>query len=72
MLAVVVCLADGLDILGNDWPVIAAKGVVLAKIALQLHSLLLPCENAVSPAWDSLSVVLVALHAFIHPIVPIL
>ena len=71
-MAVVVCVGDGLYVLGDDWPVVTAECVVLAEIALQLHSLLLPCKDAVSPAWNSVSVVLVILHAFIHPIVPIL
>lgn len=71
-LAVIVCGVDGLDVFSDDWPMVTAEGVVLAEIALQLHSLLLPCENAVSPAWNPVSVVLVVLHAFIHPIVPIL
>lgn len=71
-LAVVVCVVDGLDVLGYDWPVVAAEDVVLAEVVLQLHSLLLPCKDAVSPTWNPISVVLVALHSFIHLIVPIL
>ena len=65
-------MVDGLHVPGYDWPVVTPEDVVLAKIVLQLHSLLLPGKDAVSPAWNPVSVVLIALHAFIHPFVPIL